>query len=34
MIKNEINQGMAVIWCHKLKIANFPHIFFEHGYLA
>ena len=34
MTNNEIDQGMAVILCHKLKIAHFPHIFFEHGYLT
>ena len=34
MISNEIDQGMTVILCDKLKIVHFPHIFFEHGYLA
>ena len=27
MTNNEIDQGMAVILCYKLKIAHFPHIF-------
>ena len=34
VINNGIDRGKAFILCRILKIANFSHILFEHGYLT